>query len=284
MLSRFSSFLFLSFLGLIAFSSCKKETSTIMPVNELDGLQLASSFTDSLNGNIVSLFTPSGKFQTGYNDVFLQIKDKSGNLINNATITWTPTMVMMSNSHGCPASGIIKKANALFTYQGYLAFQMASNSSEYWKLTIQYNINGQSFKTNGVINVVPSTARTLQSFVGNDGMRYVVALAEPQQPKAGINDMVAIVYQMPSSFSFIPVSGYKLKIDPRMPSMGNHSSPNNQDLTQGADQKYYGKLSLTMTGQWRINMQLLNAADSIIMGEQITPSNESSSLYFDISF
>ncbi|MBS1741045.1 MAG: hypothetical protein JST88_10960 [Bacteroidetes bacterium] len=65
-----------------------------MPVNELDGLQLASTFTDSLSGNTISLFTPSGKFQTGYNYVFLQIKDKGGNLINNATITWTPTMAI----------------------------------------------------------------------------------------------------------------------------------------------------------------------------------------------
>lgn len=70
-----------------------------------------------------------------------------------------------------------------------------------------------------------------------------------------------------------------------MPGMGNHSSPNNVDLTFDATSKMYkGKLSLTMTGYWKINLKLMNAADEILKGENVTEENESSSLFFEIEF
>ena len=46
--------------------------------------------------------------------------------------------------------------------------------------------------------------------------------------------------------TFPVVDGYTVKIDPRMPSMGNHSSPNNVHATQttAVGGLYNGKLSL----------------------------------------
>jgi len=76
-----------------------------------------------------------------------------------------------------------------------------------------------------------------------------------------------------------------MNIDPRMPSMGNHSSPNNVNLTQSTlDNLYHGKLSLTMTGYWKINLQLLNALDEVIKGEEVTDSNPESSIFFELEF
>ena len=70
-----------------------------------------------------------------------------------------------------------------------------------------------------------------------------------------------------------------------MPSMGNHGSPNNVDLTQSlADEFYHGKLSLTMTGYWKINLQLANAAGTVLKGEEVTDQNPASSLFFEIEF
>src|SRR5690625_7098417 len=70
--------------------------------------------------------------------------------------------------------------------------------------------------------------------------------------------MVAAIYTMENMHQYSLINDYVLKIDPRMPGMGNHGSPNNQDLTQGADLFYHGKLSLTMTGYWKINLILEN--------------------------
>jgi VCBS repeat-containing protein len=67
--------------------------------------------------------------------------------------------------------------------------------------------------------------------------------------------------------------------------MGNHSSPNNVNAQQTAvDNFYIGKLSLTMTGYWKINLQLQNDLGTIVKGEEITDSVTESSLFFEIEF
>jgi len=83
--------------------------------------------------------------------------------------------------------------------------------------------------------------------------------------------------------TFTVVEGFKVTVDPRMPGMGNHSSPNNEDLIYSAqDDMYHGKLSLTMTGYWRINLKLLNEVNEVLKGEDITDTNTESSLFFEL--
>ena len=70
-----------------------------------------------------------------------------------------------------------------------------------------------------------------------------------------------------------------------MPGMGNHSSPNNKDLTyNAADQMYDGDLSLTMSGYWVLNLKVLNSAGDILKGEAITEEHPKSSLYLELDF
>jgi hypothetical protein len=70
-----------------------------------------------------------------------------------------------------------------------------------------------------------------------------------------------------------------------MPGMGNHTSPNNTDLSfNSLDNFYYGDLSLTMTGYWKLNLKLMNTDDDVLKGEDVTDDNESSSLYLELEF
>ena len=39
-----------------------------------------------------------------------------------------------------------------------------------------------------------------------------------------------------------------------------------------------------MTGYWKINLQLLNAADEVLKGEAITDAVSTSSIYFEVEF
>ena len=120
--------------------------------------------------------------------------------------------------------------------------------------------------------------------MGADDARYVLAMM-PLTPEVAINDLSAVLFKMESMMSFPIVEDYTITIDPRMPGMGNHSSPNNEDLIYDATTgNYAGKLSLTMTGYWKINLQLLNANDEILKGESVTEDNQSSSLYFELEF
>ena len=47
---------------------------------------------------------------------------------------------------------------------------------------------------------------------------------------------------------------------------------------------YKGKLSLTMTGYWKINLQLAKADGTVVKGEPITDAVQASSIYFELEF
>lgn len=262
------------------FASCSDNDDVV--VDELQDLKLVTTISNATHK--IELYTATGDFRTGYNAVYFQIKDADGALVQNATASWTPVMSMTSMSHSCPASEIAKKQDAESTYAGYIVFQMASNDTEYWELTLDYTINGTAYTAKDKIQVTQAPKRVVESFTGADNERYIVALVEPVAPKVAVNDIKAVIYQMESMMSFVPVEGYKLKIDPRMPGMGNHTSPNNVDLEQGDDEMYQGKLSLTMTGYWKINLQLVNTTGEILKGEAVTETVEGSSIYFELEF
>ncbi|POS03122.1 hypothetical protein [Flavobacterium croceum] len=269
----------------ILFTSCSKDNETETPVvNELDGLIKFKELSNSTH--VVELYSTTGATVQGYNEISLRIKDKANNqYITNATVTWLPIMHMTMMSHSCPKSEVKKVSPSGTLYNGYIMFQMPQNATEYWDLKIDYTIDGTSYSVTSVIDVPASPKRTVNTFTGSDGVKYLVAYVSPRNPKVAINDLVVGVWKMQDMMNFPVVDGYTLKIDPRMPSMGNHSSPNNVHATQSAvGNLYTGKLSLTMTGYWKINLQLAKPDGTIVKGEEITDVVTSSSIYFEVEF
>lgn len=191
---------------------------------------------------------------------------------------------MATMQHSCPKSEIVKTIGKQTLYNGYIVFQMASHHSEYWELTIDYSVDENDFSVTEVVPVTASDKQRVTSFMGTDNQRYVLCYVEPSSPAVAINDMVVGLFKMENMMDFSIVNNYTIKIDPRMPSMGNHGSPNNVDLTQKADGFYHGKLSLTMTGYWKINLQLLNQINEVLKGEEVGENNPSSSLYLEVEF
>ncbi|MDR6843923.1 hypothetical protein [Flavobacterium granuli] len=267
----------------LAFASCSSD-STEPTVDELDGLTKFQEIKNTTH--TIELYRHMGGLVQGYNEVGLRIKDNStGQYVKNATASWMPLMHMTSMTHSCPNSKIEKASAEATLYEGYIVFQMAQNATEYWDLKIDYAINGTTYTATSVIDVPASAKQTVTTFTGTDGVRYIAAYAEPHHPKVAINDIEVAIFKMKDMMTFPVVDNFKLKIDPRMPSMGNHSSPNNVDLTQvAAGGLYNGKMSLTMTGYWKINLQLVNANNEVLKGEAITDAVPASSIYFEIEF
>jgi hypothetical protein len=276
---RIVSLIFLSF-----FVSCSSDSETPIVVSEVAGLSKIQEISN--DSHTIELFSPTGNLQQGYNAISLRIKNKSTNEYEKeAVITWVPLMQMTSMSHACPFSEIQKTAGKTTLYNGFIVFQMAENTMEHWSLTINYTIKGIAYTAKNQISVPASAKKRVTSFMGTDGTKYVLALIDPSSPKVATNDMTVGVFRMKDMMNFPVVDNFKVKIDPRMPSMGNHSSPNNVDLVQSITHKWYrGKLSLTMTGYWKINLQLLNSANEVVKGEVITDAVPSSSLYLEIEF
>lgn len=271
----------------MALTSCSDETDN--PVigiedNPLENYTMLVSLNE--NGHGIEVYSEESQFSIGYNELFIRIKDEATDAyISNAEITWMPMMHMTEMTHSCPKSAVSKTGNAS-VYTGYTVFQMPGNADEYWDLGLEYSIDGQTYSANKRIEVnIPIDNKTrVSSFKGSDDSRYIVAMM-PMQPEVAVNDFSAIVFKMESMMMFPAVENYTIAIDPRMPGMGNHSSPNNMDLSYDtAAQMYMGKLSLTMTGYWKINLKLMNEVGEVLKGEEVTDENESSSLFFEIEF
>lgn len=265
------------------FAACTSDNDDA-PVDELAGLTKFKEISNTIH--TIELYKHMGGLEQGFNEIALKIKDKTSNqYITNASVSWMPVMHMTMMNHSCPKSPVTKVSAEGSVYEGYIVFQMAQNATEYWDLKIDYTINGTAYTVTSVIDVPASAKQRVTTFTGSDGVKYIAAFVDPHHPKVGINDMVAGVWKMQDMMTFPVVDNYKLKIDPRMPSMGNHSSPNNVDLTQTtAGDLYNGKLSLTMTGLWKINLQLVNASGTVLKGETITDAVPASSIYFEIEF
>lgn len=270
-------------LAIISFSCSSDDDSSSIPIDETSGLHKIQEMTNDTH--VIELFSSTGSLVQGYNRISLRIKDKkTNNYITDAKIEWIPLMHMAMMQHSCPRSQVEKKDKKT-VYEGDIIFQMAQNETEYWELTIAYEINNVSYTATDKISVPASTKRTVSSFMGSDGNNYVIAYIAPFSPKVALNDMAVGIYKMKDMMTFEAVNNFKIKIDPRMPSMGNHGSPNNTDLLQSETNGFYkGKLSLTMTGYWKINLQVLNADNEVLKGEPVTADNPSSSLYFEIEF
>lgn len=270
-------------LAIISFSCSSDDYSSSIPIDETSGLHKIQEIANDTH--IIELFSSTGSLVQGYNHISFRIKDKkTNNYITDAKIEWIPLMHMAMMQHSCPRSQVEKKDKKT-VYEGDIIFQMAQNETEYWELTIAYKINNVSYTATDKISVPASTKRTVSSFMGSDGNNYVIAYIAPFSTKVALNDMAVGIYKMKDMMTFEAVNNFKIKIDPRMPSMGNHGSPNNTDLLQSETNGFYkGKLSLTMTGYWRINLEVLNTDNEVLKGEPVTADNSSSSLYFEIEF
>jgi hypothetical protein len=204
-------------------------------------------------------------------------------------------MDMGMHKHSTPRSEITKvEGKAL--YEAYYSFLMYSGQmSGTWYYDLEVTVGDVSHSFDDVVinvrNVFrpdgTTTRRVIQTVTAIDGSdkRYIVSLVEPRNPKEGLNEITAYIHESPDANTFSEVANFKLKLDPRMPAMGNHSSPNNVDLTwDDTDKIYHGKVNFSMPGYWKVNLILQNQNGETLYGNPVSGEVEASSLYFEVEF
>ncbi|MDO5979312.1 hypothetical protein [Flavivirga spongiicola] len=264
--------------------ACSTDDNDTPIIDEIEGLVKIQEIKN--NDHTIELYNKTGKFNTGYNHVTIRVKDNTNDsYFENANISWMPMMQMPSMQHSCPKSAIVKASNKKTLYEGFVIYQMTNSDGSGWSLTFEYTIDNTEYTATNTISVTQSEKQNVAAFMGSDGKKYIVALIKPKEPIIGINDLMVGLYKMESMMSFPIVQDYKILLDPRMPGMGNHSSPNNTDLSYNAtDSMYHGDLSLTMTGYWVLNLKLKNSENTVLKGEDVTDQNTQSSLYLELEF
>ncbi|EDP71836.1 hypothetical protein FBALC1_12082 [Flavobacteriales bacterium ALC-1] len=268
----------------LVFSCSTDNEDDTDPLNEVEGLMLVKEI---VNGDqTIELFNKKGMFETGYNAISIRIKNNTDDTyFENASITWMPMMQMPTMQHSCPRSAITKALGKNTVYEGFIIYQMTNTDGSGWSLTLNYTIDGMDYSVTETISVMQYENQNTASFMASDDTRYILALIEPKNPSIAVNTMKVGLFKMQNMMTFPVVEDYTITLDPRMPGMGNHSSPNNTDLTfNSTDNFYYGDLSLTMTGYWKLNLKLMNASNEVLKGEDVTEENEASSLYLELEF
>lgn len=268
-----------------SFLSCSTDDDDTITPNPVAGLIKIHEISQA--DHTVEIYAEKSNLEVGYNEISIRIWDKANNVyISNADLSWMPMMHMESMGHSAPHTMLKNNVDNTF-YNGHIVFQMAGNETEYWDVTLDYKFNGQPVTLIQKLSVKQPAdgMKNVQVFTGSDEVRYILALVNPKDPQVAINDVQAVLYKMEDMMTFSIVENYGITVDPRMPSMGNHSTPNNQDMAYNQASKLYeGKLSFTMTGYWKINLKLLNANGDILKGENVTDTNPSSTLYFELEF
>lgn len=291
--------------------SCTKEKTHYEGWEDLEGNKqevFIEAYAFTKDKYRVCIKSINGLFAKGYNPVHLEITDQeTGNAVAAHNVSLLP---VMTNDKGERISCIhpfeLNPGQDEPYFSGYALFPQESKEGVVWELYVDFFINGQDYRAKLQVYIEQQQNKNLNmtAFKGQDGESYFIALAEPGQPKVGENILIAGIYQyiplvdgLPKDFPemdilYQEVGDYTLKIDPRMPepSMGNHSSPNNSDLIQQGDNLYHGLVNYTMTGNWTLNLILLDKAGNVIKGTKVppdfTPGEEGvkSTLYIDVLF
>ena len=271
---------------------CCSAEEALQVYNFLQTVKIIPELSTVVDGQYnVFAYSKTGKFHTGYNEIFfVATKKKNGNYIKNYDIEGlTPLMLMvkMNMKHSTPVCGKAESFNKdyLAVKRTWVSFVM--NTSEAGSWTLGYNVsvlgsNGSIEATDITVDALPEGQQWLKSFkVGND--TYYLSLVNPTDWITGKNVITAYVSKKntPATTPYgLAEEQFTIEIDPRMPDMGNHTSPDNVALTKQGDGSYQGTVNLTMTGRWRIHLAVKDAQGNVVAGGDDL-SDGYSSLYWE---
>lgn len=271
--------------------ACKKDKDDVLepgtPTPGTPAMQMVGSA--EVDGYTVEVYGSSANLRVGYNTLYSRVKDGGGNYLSGAGLDWEPRMTMMmggmAHTHGSPHGTPAATAGDGTWYEGYVVFIMASSDMDHWHLVVSFSDAGQDHEAEVPLEVISTESafhKVYTSAMGTDGESYMLALVEPTNPEAGVNDLVVCLFKHEAEDDFPMVNGFTLRVDPRMPGMGNHGAPGSEDLVQGADGFYHGAAGFSMSGYWKINLVLENANGEAVAGNEVTGSVLESSVHFKL--
>ena len=273
---------------------CCSAEEALQVYNFLQTVKIIPSLTTVIDDKyVVYAYSKTGSFHVGYNDIyFVATKKKNGNYVKNYDITGiTPHMLMvkMKMTHSTPVSEGVESFNEdyLAVKHGWISFIMATSDAGSWTLAFNYSIlgsHGTSSKADITVDALPAGQEWVKSFKAGDDT-YYISVVNPLEWKTGKNTIAAYVSKKstPATTPYgLAQEQFSVEIDPRMPDMGNHTSPDNVTLSLQGDGSYQGIVNLTMTGRWRIHLTVKDNQGNVVAGGDDLDEGYSS-LYFDVT-
>ena len=273
---------------------CCSAEEALQVYNFLQTVKIIPELSTVVDGQYnVFAYSKTGTFHTGYNEIFfVATKKKNGNYIKNFDVDdLSPQMLMvkMNMKHSTPVGGSAESfdENRLAVKRTWVSFVMNTSEAGSWTLGYHASVLGST----GSIEVaditvaeLPEGQQWLKSFKAG-GDTYYLSLVNPTDWTTGTNAIRTYVSKK-STEATVPyalASGpFTIDIDPRMPDMGNHTSPDNVALTRQTDGSYQGAINLTMTGRWRIHLTIRDGEGNVVAGGDDLADGYSS-LYWEVT-
>jgi hypothetical protein len=269
---------------------CCSAEEALNTYNFLQTVQLVPELSTEVDGKYnVYVYTKTGGFHTGYNDIyFVSTKKETNNYIKDLTVTSNSPLMYMSKMnmyHSTPVSDKSRIVNYdyLAVKRVWVSFLMNTSENGSWTYSYEVDVLGKTGgveKKDIVVSALPDGQVWLKSFkVGDD--TFFLSLVNPTDWKTGTNNIKAYVSKKSNPITTpyaLATETFTVDIDPRMPDMGNHTSPNNTSLVKQEDGSYQGTINLTMTGLWRIHLKVKDSEGNIVAGGE-----EGSTLFWDVT-
>jgi hypothetical protein len=241
------------------FSGCNEDDDILPDPSNTDGLvMIETGYTDA--GSMkVTLYSVDSLYSR-YTNLFVEVRDSATDaIIEDGHVEIMPMMQMPTMMHSAPFENPSSSdaINGLFPCA--VVFQMPGEMG--WSLMVHVHVNGgEGEVTFPLVVKNPEPTRTKVVIPVNDPMsRLIISYVEPLDPKVGVNDFEITLHSRETMMSFPGIENYTVEIVPEMPSMG-HGSPNNVDPTHSTDGHYKGQVNFTMTGLWRINLNIMDGS------------------------
>lgn len=264
------SYLYILAITAIAFSCCSKNED-VKPLETLEKIASIESDDQSLS---IELFSEQ-KLSIGYNALYIRLIDqKDKKEVTHAWINILPMMEMHKESGTMKHSSPVENPGASATeglFKAAAVFSMASDDHGSWTLEVEIQISDSSPTQKVIIpiTVLPSKDQRIKTVKLDDGSTHMITYVQPVESKIGINDFEIVIHQRKNMFEFPPVNDFTIEMEPEMPSMG-HGSPNNINPILTSNGHYKGKVNFTMSGDWRIHLNLTKEKETVSTSFDLT--------------
>lgn len=247
-----SSILFLS-------TSCSEDETTPDPTSGL--IKITEGYALGAAAR-VEVWAEEELF-SGYNKLFIALYDSAGGeRITDSHVHLHPVMDMHTMTHSCPVENPEPLAVDMLFPAGVL-FTMPSGEMGSWTLevSVHNHLNNRHGEAMFNIEVTATSPSRVITFQASNSKRYYLGYHFPSGMKVGVNDLEIVAFTMVNG-EFVPAKDLSIGLTPEMPSM-DHGSPNNQDPVHISNGHYKGKVNFTMTGEWRLNLSLVEGSDEL---------------------
>lgn len=246
-----------AFLIVFSVSSCSadhakssRDETDFIPPKASDLVRI----TDTIWRNNSYTVYADAKLNNKYHTVYLQIKDKFGNPINDKTLDFYPEMSMGRMKHGGPYEHPLALGDGW--YRSPMVFIMADipQMGTGWQL---HTIRSHGGIKDTLAIKIPVTAaasmRTMSSGTRDDSRVFISCLL-PDNVKQGKHQIRFLMNKM-DGHHFPVLDNYVIKLKTNMPSMGHGSSGN--VAAESIGHGYYeGIVNFSMVGSWDVIVEL----------------------------